>query len=161
MQKIYVIGPEAGPFKVGISNSPQKRLVALQTGNPARLSLHFEMDSEDAARLEAKFHSAFDHARLSGEWFTLPLDAIRESLENGFDVPEVEVSSVSGGIDGEAFARWLAHMKADGLARSDAAAARLLGVSANTVVALKRDGADRRTALACAALLHRMEPYAR
>ena len=157
MQKLYVIGPDTGPFKVGISSSPQKRLAALQTGNPTRLSVHFEMDSEDAARLEAKFHSAFEHARLSGEWFTLPLEAIREALENGFDVPEVEVSS--GGIDGEAFTRWLADMKADGLARSDAAAARLLGVSANTVVALKREGADRRTALACAALLHRMEPY--
>lgn len=58
-----------------------------------------------------------------------------------------------------AFIEWLAAMKAAGLARSDAAAGRLLGVSANTVVKFKRDGADRRTALACRALLHRMEPW--
>lgn len=58
-----------------------------------------------------------------------------------------------------AFTAWLAEMKSAGLARSDAAAGRLLGVSANTVVALKREGADRRTALACRALLHRLEPY--
>ena len=57
------------------------------------------------------------------------------------------------------FARWLADMKSAGLARSDAECARLLGVSANSVVAMKKNGADLRTALACRALLHRMEPY--
>jgi hypothetical protein len=58
-----------------------------------------------------------------------------------------------------AFAAWLAEMKSAGLARSDAAAGRLLGVSANTVGDMKRRGADLRTALACRALLHRLEPY--
>lgn len=57
------------------------------------------------------------------------------------------------------FNDWLDEMKLAGLARSDAACARLLGVSANTVVALKREGADQRTALACTALLHRMKPF--
>lgn len=60
----------------------------------------------------------------------------------------------------DAFVRWLAEMKSAGLARSDAAASRLLGVSANTVVEMKQRGADKRTALACRALLHRLEPYA-
>lgn len=58
-----------------------------------------------------------------------------------------------------AFVQWLADMKLAGLARSDAECARLLGVSANSVLALKQRGADRRTALACRALLHRLEPY--
>lgn len=57
------------------------------------------------------------------------------------------------------FIAWLAEMKSAGLARSDAAAGRLLGVSANSVLAFKRDGADMRTALACRALLHQLEPY--
>ena len=59
----------------------------------------------------------------------------------------------------DAFNRWLAEMKEAGLARSGAKCAELLGISANSVVAMKRNGADRRTALACRALLHRMEPY--
>jgi hypothetical protein len=59
-----------------------------------------------------------------------------------------------------AFVAWLAEMKSAGLARSDAACARLLGVSANTVLEMKQRGADTRTALACRALLHRLEPYA-
>jgi len=60
----------------------------------------------------------------------------------------------------QSFINWLADMKSAGLARSDAAAGRLLGVSADTVVRYKNDGADVKTALACRALLHRMEPYA-
>lgn len=58
-----------------------------------------------------------------------------------------------------AFVRWLEEMREAHLARSDAACARLLGVSANAVVAMKKNGADQRTALACRALLHRLEPY--
>lgn len=57
-----------------------------------------------------------------------------------------------------AFCAWLVDMRSAGLARSDAECARLLGVSANAVVGMKRRGADRRTALACRALLHRLEP---
>jgi DNA-binding CsgD family transcriptional regulator len=57
------------------------------------------------------------------------------------------------------FTKWLAEMKSAGLARSDAECARMLGVSANSVVAMKKNGADLRTALACRALLHRMIPY--
>lgn len=59
----------------------------------------------------------------------------------------------------EQFVAWLAEMKSAGLARSNAECARLLGISANSVVAMKRSGCDRRTALACRALLHRLEPY--
>lgn len=58
------------------------------------------------------------------------------------------------------FTEWLAAMKAAGLARSDAECARLLGISANAVVKIKRNGADHRTALACRALFHRLEPWA-
>lgn len=57
------------------------------------------------------------------------------------------------------FTRWLAEMKSAGLARSDAKCAELLGISANSVVTMKKNGADVRTALACRALLHRLEPY--
>lgn len=63
----------------------------------------------------------------------------------------------------EAFTRWLAEMKSAGLAKSDAEAGRLIGVSAHSIVAMKREGvnghAAERTALACRAVLHRLEPY--
>lgn len=59
----------------------------------------------------------------------------------------------------EQFTKWLAEMKSAGLARSDAKCAEALGISANSVVAMKKNGADLRTALACRALLHRLLPY--
>jgi hypothetical protein len=49
------------------------------------------------------------------------------------------------------FQRWLAAM---GI--SSAAAARLLGVNANTITRYKKAGAPRVVALACAALFHRL-----
>lgn len=58
-----------------------------------------------------------------------------------------------------AFNAWLADMKSAGLARSDAECARLLGISTNSVVAMKKRGTDTRTALACRALMHRLEPW--
>lgn len=58
-----------------------------------------------------------------------------------------------------AFAAWLAEMKAAGLARTKGEAADLLGVSLNTMTNLVTKGADRRTALACAALLSGAPPY--
>jgi hypothetical protein len=58
------------------------------------------------------------------------------------------------------FTAWLADMKSAGLARSDAECGRLLGLSAHAIVKMKARGCDLRTALACRALLHRLEPYA-
>ena len=57
------------------------------------------------------------------------------------------------------FKDWLDAMREAGLARSDAACAGKLGVSANAVVEMKKRGADRRTALACRALYQRLEAW--
>ena len=58
-----------------------------------------------------------------------------------------------------AFVQWLDDMNTAGLARSDAECGRMLGRSADQVVRYKTKGADRMVALACRALLHRLEPY--
>lgn len=57
------------------------------------------------------------------------------------------------------FIMWLADMKSAGLARSDAQCAKLLGISSNSVVDMKKRGADLRTALACNAILKGVPPY--
>lgn len=62
-------------------------------------------------------------------------------------------------MTGPQFTHWLAAMKAAGLAQSDAHCGRLLSISPVSIVAIKRRGADHRTALACAALLAGIEPY--
>lgn len=56
----------------------------------------------------------------------------------------------------DAFKAWLEAMRTAKLIETDADAARLLGVSRNALVTLKQRGGDRRTQLACLALLHRL-----
>jgi len=58
------------------------------------------------------------------------------------------------------FTEWLAAMKAAGLIRYDNDAAKALGVTNDTIVNMKHKGTDTRTALACRALFHRLEPWA-
>ena len=61
----------------------------------------------------------------------------------------------------EDFIKWLEEMKAANLARSDAACARLLNIEPQHLLKMKKGRVpiNRRSALACRALLHRMEPY--
>lgn len=63
------------------------------------------------------------------------------------------------GLSADAFCAWLVEMKEAGLAKNDADCGRLLDISSNSVVTMKKRGADHRTALACRALMHRMEPW--
>ena len=59
----------------------------------------------------------------------------------------------------EQFAKWLDEMRAAKIATTVAGCARLLGVCKQTGYTMRDKGCDRRTALACRALLHRLEPY--
>lgn len=62
---VYVIGhSEAGPVKVGHSVDPAIRCADLQTGNPERLSVLFQVEcGDDAPAIEAAVHVALsDHA---------------------------------------------------------------------------------------------------
>lgn len=63
-------------------------------------------------------------------------------------------------MDADTFEKWLGEMRMARLAKSDADCARLLGKHPDTVARYKSEGCDRTTALACRALVHRMEPYA-
>lgn len=62
-------------------------------------------------------------------------------------------------MTGEQFCKWLDEMKASGLAKSDAQCAKMLGIHPVSLVKRKTNGAKRETALACRALLHRIQPY--
>lgn len=71
---IYVIGPEVGPQKIGITNDLKKRLKAIQTGNPDQLYIHHfeEIDTRTKVRLlERKIHLELNYKKLKGEWFNL------------------------------------------------------------------------------------------
>jgi hypothetical protein len=78
---IYVISVEnpkgelSSPSKVGISDNPEKRLKALQTGHFAKLGIacYFAVPEKRIARdLEDAFHKVNSDRRLAGEWFDMP-----------------------------------------------------------------------------------------
>jgi superfamily II DNA or RNA helicase len=78
MSYLYIIAADAaGPVKLGLSATPERRLKQLQTGHPQVLRLfHKEMVSDDLVYfLEHNLHNDLRHLRLKGEWFTLTVDA--------------------------------------------------------------------------------------
>lgn len=54
--------------KIGFSKDPEKRLKALQTGNPEKLEV---LATYPAGRIEEiKYHRMFAYLKLNGEWFS-------------------------------------------------------------------------------------------
>jgi DNA-binding XRE family transcriptional regulator len=63
-------------------------------------------------------------------------------------------------VTGAQFTAWIAAMKAAGRIKTQADLAELIGLSVQSIISIKRNGCDKRTALACAALLHGLAPHA-
>ena len=68
---VYVIGPEGGPFKIGVATSVDARRYSLQTGNPHRLYVIATWEHEAPRMVEAQAHRALADRRLQGEWFNV------------------------------------------------------------------------------------------
>jgi len=70
---IYVIGPDEGEQKIGLSKSPERRLKNLQTGHPKRLRIHHKepIDATIVHKLEKKIHTELNYKRTKGEWFNM------------------------------------------------------------------------------------------
>lgn len=79
---IYVIGPDTGPQKIGISKDVNTRLRNLQTGNPLELMIHHteEVDPDRVLLLEQKIHKELNHKRTTGEWFDLTWQEARDMV---------------------------------------------------------------------------------
>ena len=79
---IYVIGPETGPQKIGISGDVNARLRNLQTGHPSKLFIHHieEVKPKNVRLLEKKIHRELNHKKLKGEWFDLSAKEATEFL---------------------------------------------------------------------------------
>jgi hypothetical protein len=79
---LYIIaGSDEGPCKVGISNRPENRLSAVQSGNPNPLALRYvEHVGFHAPLIERAMHLALTPRRCAAanEWFQMrPEDAHR------------------------------------------------------------------------------------
>lgn len=81
MAYIYVIGEQCPPYKIGITNNPDRRLKNLQTGHPKKLTIHYteSIPENKVKELEQIIHKTIGHKRLVGEWFDIQLsEAIAE-----------------------------------------------------------------------------------
>ncbi len=70
---LYIISEgDAGPIKVGVSNSHESRLCSLQSGNSKPLRLDFTLpfaSRDEAFRAEGIVHKFLSETSMVGEWF--------------------------------------------------------------------------------------------
>jgi hypothetical protein len=68
---VYVIGPDAGPFKIGVANDVDKRLAQIQVDRPDRLAVLHRQKVPSSRRydVEKHAHAALNAVRVRGEWF--------------------------------------------------------------------------------------------
>lgn len=65
--KVYFIGCETGPIKIGLSTDLGRRLASLQAGCPFPLMIMATLDGGRSDELA--YHRQFAASRLHGEWF--------------------------------------------------------------------------------------------
>lgn len=161
MDHIYVVGGNSPPYKVGYTANVHNRVRELQTASYQPLRLIATAETKRAREHEKHVHYLLSGFQMTGEWFNCDVDRILSAFRETGLLPEVHIlDAAEGWMPPEAFLRWQDEMKDPPFFADDAQCAKLLGISPNSVVAMKRNGADTRTALACRALLHRLEPYA-
>lgn len=169
LKHVYVIGPADGPYKVGIAADIKRRLTAIQTSSATRVAVHLHSPAiPNALNIEARMHGLLSAFRLMGEWFDCDLDTIRDAFSR-FAVEATEPNSASPTTatqypeytpSGEAFRAWLDAMRRTPPSHTESQCAAALGVTMDELEEMKRNGTDVRTALACRALFHRLEPWA-
>ena len=80
---IYVISAETADqqlCKIGIANSPEKRIKTLSTSSPHALRLEFTRYSDDARAVERAAHAHFCESRWNGEWFAISAEQAIEHI---------------------------------------------------------------------------------
>jgi len=101
---VYLINQEdSNMYKIGITNSVNKRLSSIQTANPNPLSLMYSGKVNNAKKLEKELHTHFRRQKINREWFRLdPPDVkyvIRRIDEDAYAEPvEQEQSRESIGL---------------------------------------------------------------
>jgi hypothetical protein len=159
LELVYVIGDIDPPYKIGRTTDITHRLTAIQIAHHRPLYVRARVETDNSRSVEREMHAKLAAYRLTGEWFDCSLATIAEAFRAVGVEPLLRSTATRHEPSGAAFERWLEAMRQPPYLASEDECARLLGVSANSVVRMKQDGADLRTALACRALFHRLEPW--
>ena len=75
-RKVYAMGGETGPIKLGKSNDPDRRLRDMQTMSPMPLELIHQADETESIN-EKDLHRIFAGSRLHGEWFEIDRETVK------------------------------------------------------------------------------------
>lgn len=80
---VYLIGAERGPIKIGHATNAKSRLSTLQVGNWEPLSILHSVSVPwmAAPKIESALKQQYQERRVRGEWFAVPLEVLRPSLE--------------------------------------------------------------------------------
>lgn len=83
MSYLYLIcNPDENSYKIGITRkNVEKRLKSLQTACSAELHVIHTVETDYPFRLETLLHNHFKNKKLSGEWFALTSDDIKNFKE--------------------------------------------------------------------------------
>jgi predicted GIY-YIG superfamily endonuclease len=76
---VYLFKSDSGPYKIGVSTRPNKRLKEHQTGNPDNITMVHCYPTELAYRVEYAIKNYLESYKINREWFDLPLE-----IEIGF-----------------------------------------------------------------------------
>jgi hypothetical protein len=168
-QYIYIIGRAcplgsipSGPFKIGRSACPKQRLAELQVGNHLPLKVLYTAETANPVRDEAVVQVELACCSIAGEWYDCDLEQAVTALISVGLAPITDGFTPTHGarMPAVSFNRWLSEMNAAPFYADEANCARLLGMTLNDLKAARVEGAAASVALACRALLHRLEPYA-
>ena len=78
---VYVIGPETGAQKVGVTNSPELRRVALSVGGKAlRIHATVAVQAIEALAVERYAHCLLYDHHVRGEWFDVSPQVATEAI---------------------------------------------------------------------------------
>lgn len=85
---VYFIKDEHGWVKIGVSDKPKKRLLALQTSHADKLTIirMIEVDGDDY-QTEEWLHRRFIDRRIRGEWFHHDPEMLTIIPPDTFDIP--------------------------------------------------------------------------
>jgi hypothetical protein len=87
---IYIVGMPSGPKKIGSAHNINRRLVALQTGNPEKLTVLWSsipLASNKAMLVEKAVHRALVACQLFGEWFAISTESAVSTILAGIEDP--------------------------------------------------------------------------
>jgi hypothetical protein len=69
---------DSGLFKIGLSESPQRRFTQINAEHGGRCELVHAIPTDLPRRLERELHARYAGHRVAGEWFHLPPACVRE-----------------------------------------------------------------------------------